>query len=50
MSDKQKDLVMQIIREQLDEYLAAPLVDDICSGIDAGIFDNMELLEQLRED
>jgi len=47
MNDKQIGLIMQIIEEQLTEYLADELVRDIMAGIAEGINDNMPLLEDL---
>lgn len=49
MNDKQMELIMQIVREQLSDYLAAPLVEDLCTGISDGILDNLEILEKLAE-
>lgn len=49
MSDRQIDLIMQIVKEQLNDFLAEALAEDICSGIREGIFSNIELLDQLAE-
>lgn len=47
MTDRQLQLIMQIVREQLSDYLAEPLVNDIAEGISLGISDNMETLNLL---
>lgn len=47
MNEKQFDLIMEIIREQLDDYLAEELTADICARIAEGINDNLPLLEDL---
>lgn len=47
MNEKQTNLIMEIIKEQLSEYLADALVNDIMAGIAEGIYDNMPLLEDL---
>lgn len=47
MKDRQMNLIMLIVREQLEEYLADELVEDIMEGIAEGLYDNMELLEDL---
>lgn len=49
MSDRQLDLIMQIVKEQLEDYLAQALVEDLCNGIREGIYSNLELLDQLAE-
>lgn len=48
MNDKQWELIMQIIDEQLSDYLAAGLIEEVLAGIREGIVDNMETLEQLK--
>lgn len=50
MNEKQTELILKIIREQLDDYLAGPLVEDILDGINEGLYDNQELIEKLAED
>ena len=49
MNDKQLDLIKQIISEQLEDYLAAKLAEDLTNSIMMGIFDNMEIFEKLAE-
>ena len=49
MTERQIELIMQIVREQLDEYLAPKLVEDLEQNIRMGIFDNTELLEELGQ-
>jgi len=48
MNNKQIDLIMTIVREQLDDYLAPALAEDIEIGIRNGIRDNMGALNNLR--
>lgn len=50
MNDKQLDLIKQIISEQLEDYLAAKLAEDLTNSIMMGIFDNMEIFEKLAEE
>ncbi len=50
MSERQVELIMQIVDEQLSDYLAEGLVEEVLAGIREGIFDNMETLDQLKED
>lgn len=45
MNDKQIELIMQIIEEQLTDYLDDILAAEIMSGIAEGINDNMFMLE-----
>lgn len=47
MNEKQIGLIMQIIEEQLTDYLADELVRDIMAGIAEGINDNMPMIEKL---
>ena len=47
MNEKQLDLIMEIIQEQLTDYLDDVLAAEIYNGIAEGINDNMELLEDL---
>lgn len=49
MNERQINLIMEIVREQLDDYLAPELAADIESGISEGINDNIELIDQLAE-
>lgn len=49
MNDYQLDLITDIIREQLSEYLADALVVDLVGNIREGICDNMMLFEELAE-
>ena len=46
MNNKQIDLIMTIVREQLDDYLAPSLAEDIEIGIRNGIQDNWDVLER----
>jgi len=41
MNNKQIDLIMKIVREQLSDYLADELAEDIANGILEGINDNI---------
>lgn len=50
MNDKQLDLIKQIISEQLEDYLAPKLAEDLTGSIMMGIFDNMEIFEKLAEE
>ena len=47
MNDRQIELIMQIIREQLDDYFAQELAEDLARGIKEGIWDNLETLNAL---
>lgn len=47
MNDQQRALIMQIVREQLDDYLAPELVNDIAAGIEEGIYSNEDILQKL---
>ena len=47
MNDRQIDLIMEIIQEQLEDYLDDVLAARILSGIAESINDNMPLLEDL---
>ena len=47
MNERQIALIMEIVKEQLDDYLAEELAADIWSGIAEGINDNLPLLEDL---
>ncbi len=49
MNDRQLDLIMQIIDEQLSDYLCPALVEEVLDGIRTGIVDNIETLDQLKE-
>lgn len=49
MNDRQLDLIMQIVLEQLDDYLSEALAMEISNGIEEGIRDNMIRLEELAE-
>lgn len=47
MNDRQLELIMQIIEEQLGDYLTQDLAEEIIAGIAEGINDNMPLIEDL---
>ena len=47
MNDRQVALIMEIIQEQLADYLDDELAAVIMAGIAEGINDNMPLLEDL---
>ena len=47
MNDYQLDLITDVIREQLSEYLADALVVDLIGDIREGIVNNMMLFEEL---
>lgn len=47
MNEKQITLIMEIIQEQLSDYLVDELAAVILSAIEEGINDNMPLLEDL---
>ena len=49
MNDRQLDLIMQIVLEQLDDYLSEALAMEISNRIEEGIRDNKELLEQRKQ-
>lgn len=50
MNEKQTDLILQIVKEQLADVLAPVLSDEVLTGIRMGLFDNLELLEKLGRD
>lgn len=50
MNDKQLDLIKQIISEQLEDYLAVKLAEELTNSIMMGIFDNMEIFEKLAKE
>ena len=45
MSQRQLDLILNIVREQLEDY-----VEDIAKSVFQGIVDNLELFDQLAGD
>ena len=47
MNDRQMGLILEIVREQLDDYLDDELATAIFRGIAEGINDNMPLIEDL---
>lgn len=47
MNDQQRALIMKIVREQLDDYLAPELANDIAAGIEEGIYSNDLILQQM---
>lgn len=47
MNEKQFGLIMEIIQEQLSDYLADELTADILAWIAEGINDNLPLFEDL---
>lgn len=47
MNEQQLALIMQIVREQLEDYLVEDLAGQIAMGIEEGINDNMAALEAL---
>ena len=47
MNEKQIALILEIVQEQMEDYLDDDLVAAIYSGIVEGINDNMPLLEDL---
>ena len=51
MNDKQMDLIREIISEQLNDYLAERLANDLTASIMEVINDNLPLFEDMgRED
>lgn len=50
MNDKQLELIKQIISEQLEDYLAVKLAEDLTNSIMMGTFDNMEIFEKLAKE
>ncbi len=47
MNEEQLQFLMQIIREQMEDYLDKKLVKEICAGIEEGINDNMATFEEM---
>ncbi len=47
MNDKQLELAMQIVKEQLGDWMGPMVLDQACDGIREGLFDNLELFEKL---
>lgn len=47
MNDKQLELILEIVQEQLSEYLDDELAGAIYYGIAEGLNDNLPLLEDL---
>ena len=47
VNERQVDVIMGIVQEQLADYLSEDLTEEICIGIREGINDNMILIEQL---
>ena len=47
MNDRQLELIMQIIREQMNDYLDDDMTETIANAIEEGINDNMYTLVQL---
>ena len=47
VNERQMEVIMGIVRENLEEYLSTALTKDVCNKIAYGIVDNMELIEQL---
>lgn len=47
MNERQLQLIMQIVREQLSDYLAEALVDDLDKSIEEAISDNLETFDLL---
>ena len=47
MNERQVDVIMGIVQEQLEDYLSTDLTEEICNGIREGISDNMALIDQL---
>lgn len=47
MNERQTELIMEIIKEQLDDYLTEELAAVVFAGIAEGINDNMPLIENL---
>ena len=47
MNDRQTALILEIIREQLDDYLVEDLAEVVFAGIAEGINDNLPLLEDM---
>lgn len=47
MNERQMDVIMGIVQEQLENYLNMDLTEEICGGIRERISDNMELIDQL---
>ena len=50
MNEKQVDLILEIVEEQLSDYLDDELAAVVFAGIAEGINDNMPILEGLRRD
>ena len=47
MNERQRAFIMQIVRDQLSDYLADELVNDIAAGIDEGLYSNEDILQKL---
>lgn len=47
MNERQMDVIMGIVQEQLEDYLSTDLTEELCGGIREGISDNMALIDQL---
>ena len=50
MNDKQMDLIREIISEQLNDYLAERLANDLTASIMEGINDNLPLFEDMGQE
>ena len=50
MNEKQVDLILEIVEEQLSDYQDDELAAVVFAGIAEGINDNMPILEELRRD
>lgn len=49
MNERQLELILQITREQLTDYLDEELAEKILAGIAEGLNDNMYMLDELAE-
>lgn len=50
MNEKQVDMILEIVEEQLSDYLDDELAAVVFAGIAEGINDNMPLLEDMRRE
>lgn len=50
MNDKQMDLIREIISEQLNDYLAERLANDLTASIMEDINDNLPLFEDMGQE